>query len=145
MPHSKITMPVQRLNEMPRSIEVSEEDSTSPKLHEHSTLAKEETNCCMQDNKIVTSIETDTLPSVPERTSASNLHQFKTTDPSNNSVPNRRITSPSSGNSSNPWMARKTSFQSERIMPNDDLLLSKARAAGTRNYSPRVSTLLSFY
>ena len=136
-------MPVQRLNEMSTPLEVSEEDNLSPKLHDYSNLPTEETNDGLQTNQSVTSIDIDTPPSIPERTSASNLHQFKTIDPSSNKhVPNRRVTSPSSGNVSNPWMARKTSFQSERIVPNDDLVLSKARAAGTRNYSPRVSIFL---
>ena len=45
----------------------------------------------------------------------------------------------SSKNASNLLVARKTSFQSDRIMPNDDLLLAKARAAGTRNYPNKVS------
>ena len=128
-------MPVQRLKEMSYPSQMSEEHNIITNLPEKSTPRKEEIMFGMSNNHFK-SATTDTPPAIPERTVASNLDQFK--EPMNKSGATRRVTSPSSGIGPNPWNARKTSYHSERVMPNDDLALSKARAAGTRNYSPRV-------
>ena len=133
-------MPVQRLNETSKSMKVSEGNPEVPMAQVKSNLQEEETGGSLARETIYKPPEPSFPPQIPERTSASNLEQFKTSDSlPNNSTPLRRITSPSSRGGPNPWNARKTSFQSERIVPNDDLALSRARAAGTRNYSPRVS------
>ena len=130
-------MPVQHLNErstlpaLSKGEDVTPKDQTSPSYN------------LMMKNDFQFS-EGSTHPTVPERTAARSLYPLKTNDSVNNSSSSssRRVTSPSSGNASNPLVARKTSFQSDRIMPNDDLLLAKARAAGTRNYPNKVSNFL---
>ena len=133
-------MPVQRLNETSKSMKVSEGNPEVPMTQVKNNLQEEENGGSFAEETIYKPPEPSFPPQIPERTSASNLDQFKTSDnPPNSSTPHRRITSPSSRGGPNPWNARKTSFQSERIVPNDDLALSRARAAGTRNYSPRVS------
>ena len=133
-------MPVQHLNETSKLIKVSEGNPEVAVTQVKNNLEEEETGGSFAKETIYKSREPSFPPQIPERTSASNLDQFKTSDnPPNNPAPHRRITSPSSRGGPNPWNARKTSFQSERIVPNDDLALSRARAAGTRNYSPRVS------
>ena len=136
-------MPVNRLSEASKSIKVSEGNPEVPMTQVKNNLEEEETVGSFAKETISKSPEPSFPPQIPERTSASNLDQFKTSDNlPNSSTPLRRITSPSSRGGPNPWNARKTSFQSERIVPNDDLALSRARAAGTRNYSPRVSNPL---
>ena len=133
-------MPVQRLNETTKSMKVSEGNPEVPMTQVKNNLQEEENGGSFAKETIYKPPEPSFPPQIPERTSASNLDQFKTSDNVPNiSTPLRRITSPSSRGGPNPWNARKTSFQSERIVPNDDLALSRARAAGTRNYSPRVS------
>ena len=136
-------MPVQRLNETSKSMKVSEGNPEVPMTQVKNNLQEEEAGGSFAKETIYKPHEPSFPPQIPERTSASNLDQFKTSDNSpNHSTPLRRITSPSSRGGPNPWNARKTSFQSERIVPNDDLALSRARAAGTRNYSQRVSNPL---
>ena len=121
-------------------MKVSEGNPEVPMTQVKNNLQEEENGGSFAKETIYKPPEPSFPPQIPERTSASNLEQFKTSDSlPNNSTPLRRITSPSSRGGPNPWNARKTSFQSERIVPNDDLALSRARAAGTRNYSPRVS------
>ena len=133
-------MPVQRLTETSKSMEISEGNPKVPMNQVINNLQEEETGESFAKEAMYKPHEPSFPPQIPERTSASNLDQFKESDNlPNNSTPIRRITSPSSRGGPNPWNARKTSFQSERIVPNDDLALSRARAAGTRNYSPRVS------
>ena len=133
-------MPVQRLNETSKSLKVSEDNPEEPMSQVKNNLEEEGSGGSFAKGTICKPHEPSFPPQIPERTSASNLDQFKTSDNiPNSSTPIRRITSPSSRGGPNPWNARKTSFQSERIVPNDDLALSRARAAGTRNYSPRVS------
>ena len=133
-------MPVQRLNETSKSMKVSEGNPEVPMTQVKNNLEELENGGSFVRETIHKPPEPSFPPQIPERTSASNLDQFKTSDNVPNiSTPIRRITSPSSRGGPNPWNARKTSFQSERIVPNDDLALSRARAAGTRNYSPRVS------
>ena len=133
-------MPVQRLNETSKSMKVSEGNPEVPMTQVKNNLQEEENGGSFAEETISKPPEPSFPPQIPERTSASNMGQFKTSDNlPNSSIPLRRITSPSSRGGPNPWNARKTSFQSERIVPNDDLALSRARAAGTRNYSPRVS------
>lgn len=109
-------MPVQHLNERPTlPAAVSKGEDVMPKGQPsppYNLMVKND----FQFSEAIAQL------TVPERTTAS-----------------RRVTSPSSGNASNLLVARKTSFQSDRIMPNDDLLLAKARAAGTRNYPNKVS------
>ena len=133
-------MPVQRLTETSKSMKLSEGNPEGPMTQVKNNLHEEENGGSSARETIYKQPEPSFPPQIPERTSASNLDQFKTSDNlPNSSTPIRRITSPSSRGGPNPWNARKTSFQSERIVPNDDLALSRARAAGTRNYSPRVS------
>ena len=132
-------MPVQRLKEVAYPTQTSEEHMAVHKLPERSNSQKEVMSFGMSIPQIQYPVNnTGTPPAIPERTVASNLDQFQEYMPSNKSASTRRVTSPSSGFGPNPWNARKTSYQSERVMPNDDLVISKARAAGTRNYSPRV-------
>ena len=125
-------MPVQRLKEVVYPSQMSEEHIMIPSLPEKSASQREEIMFGMSNNQLKNAA---TPPAIPERTVASNLDQFKDY---NKSGASRRVTSPSSGIGPNPWNSRKASYQSERVMPNDDLALSKARKAGTRNYSPRV-------
>jgi hypothetical protein len=95
-------------------------------------------------NPVILETNNPPPPIIPERTSASNLNQFKEyNDASNNHAilqKQKRVSSPSSsglGPNRNYGLMRKTSYQSERVVPNDDLALSRARAAGARNFSPR--------
>ena len=141
IPQTKTTMPVQRLKEVAYPSQMSEDHIMLPNLHEKSTPQKEEIMFGMSNNQRCTA----TPPAIPERTVASNLDQFKEHVPDSKSGAGRRVTSPSSGIGPNPWNARKMSYQSERVMPNDDLALSKARAAGTRNYSPRVGIFKTLF
>ena len=134
-------MPVQRLKEVAYPSLMSEQHIMITNLPEKSSPQKEEIMFGMSDNQFKNAVHTDTPPAIPERTVASNLDQFKEHIQTNKYGAGRRVTSPSSGIGPNPWNARKMSYQSERVMPNDDLAFSKARAAGTRNFSPRVGIL----
>ena len=126
VPQTKTTMSVQRLKEPPQI----------------SCKTEEEVDKFVRSNLISSPeiFETNNPPPpvIPERTAASNLNQYK--DYNHPFVQKlKRVSSPSGpGMGPNPWNVRKTSYQSERIVPNEDLALSRARAAGARNISPRV-------
>ena len=137
-------MPVQQIHDTSSTPVVLERNNARSGLHETLNAPKWETNGNQKTSQILTSNNNNNPPSIPERTSASNLDQLKTSDLSKMPAPKRRVTSPSSGTPPNQWIARKTSFQCDRIVPNDDLVLSKARATGTRNYSPMVGIFLLF-
>ena len=133
IPQAKNTMSVQRLKE-PTQISCSTEEEVDEFVRSNLIGSPEifETN-------------NPPPPVIPERTAASNLNQYK--DYNHPFVQKlKRVSSPSAaGIGPNPWNVRKTSYQSERIVPNEDLALSKARAAGARNISPRVSVTILLY
>ena len=134
-----MAMSVQGFTEPPSPMGMSDESKISLKSKEKTKSQEQDSTIFPSSHQRSDCTEIDPVPVAPERTSASNLDQFKAHMQSNKSAPSRRITSPSSGMGPNPWTARKISYQSERIVPNDDLALSKARASGARNFSPRVS------
>ena len=158
VPQTKTTMPVQRLKEPQHTAYTSEDaedkfvrPKTSGKPTEHNDKQKQNIsyNEVYSNNFISNPVILETNnpppPIIPERTSASNLNQFKeyTDAPDNHAIlqKQKRVSSPSSsglGPNRNYGLMRKTSYQSERVVPNDDLALSRARAAGARNFSPRV-------
>ena len=126
MPQTKTVMSVQRLKEPPQITCTTEEDVD--KFVRSNLISSPE----------VFDTNNPPPPVIPERTAASNLNQYK--DYNHPFVQKlKRVSSPSAaGMGPNPWNVRKTSYQSERIVPNEDLALSRARAAGARNISPRV-------
>ena len=131
VPQTKTTMPVQRLKEPLHTSDTLEEEDDKfvrPKISGKTEEQNDEQKQIMNYNEVYSNnlisnpvvLETNNPPApvIPERTSASNLKQLG---------PNR-----------NYGLMRKTSYQSERVVPNDDLAISRARAAGARKFSPRV-------
>ena len=126
VPQTKTVMSVQRLKEPPQITCTTEEDVD--KFVRSNLISSPE----------VFDTNNPPPPVIPERTAASSLNQYK--DYNHPFVQKlKRVSSPSApGLGPNPWNARKLSYQAERIVPNEDLALSRARAAGARNISPRV-------